>query len=161
MRKTFVQPSGIKPTMSRVATSTSRRLAVSVLAAGALVASTAPAAHAKTEIYRESANGCASAEFTYTYKPDGNGSYSIFVSGEMFWKKSSSTCGAFLSPYVGVLQYKGEQHGIPFGWTIFPSGIMMDNPGTLSAGDLGYTNVRFRMCNMNNQTGYIGTCGSS
>jgi hypothetical protein len=59
---------------------------------------------------------------------------------------------------VPVLQWKGERFGSSFGWEVFRIGEDSSYPGY---NDTGYANVRFRVCHMNWNTAYIGTCGSS
>jgi hypothetical protein len=120
----------------------------------------APAATASagphTPIERVSGNRCGSAEFTNTNRNDGsyNDNGNVYFS----WEPPDSGCGNWGEPYGPVLEWKGERFGEPFGWETLRIGEYSMYPGLNAT---GYNNVRFRVCHMNWNTAFIGTCGGS
>ncbi|WP_147425034.1 hypothetical protein [Bailinhaonella thermotolerans] len=142
-----------------------RRLAARVAAAlvlGAPLIAVAAPAHAAATITRYSGNQCATARFVYGYTPEPGGTYEIFWDGTLTWDESRSTCGPFREPYAGVLQWSGYRNGVYFGWQTAPNGHMdYYNPKHIAWAEPGGMNdIRFRVCNTNVRTGYVGTCGS-
>ncbi|WP_202638590.1 hypothetical protein [Bailinhaonella thermotolerans] len=137
-----------------------RGAAVGVAAALGVVGGV-PSAQAAATITRYSGNHCATARFDYTYSPDGSGSYHIAFRGRLTWDTSRATCGPFRDPYAGMLQWSGYYNLEYFGWEAAPSGSMYSsNPHTINWSGDGFRDVRFRVCNWNVRTGYVGTCGS-
>lgn len=129
------------------------------LAVAAPSAATGDPVTAQTWLTRYSGNGCGSAEFDYTYRRDGS-YYAIDIGTVHFgWHNvSGASCGVWGEPYIPVLQWKGERWGAGFEWENFRFGHYLTGP---SYSGTGYANVRFRVCNMNTNTSYVGTCGSS
>jgi hypothetical protein len=129
----------------------------------AMLVSTATSAHAATLI-RFSGNECALAQMNYTAtREEGSSNYSItFNYAYIYWPNADEGCGPLGEPYSGVLQWKGVRNGQSFGWTAMPGGYMrMDGQSIPDLSGGGYRDVRFRVCNWNTNTGYVGTCGSS
>jgi hypothetical protein len=114
------------------------------------------------DVYRESGNKCGWARFHYRYRAQGDGYYYIQVKeGTFGWRSDRAGCGTWGKPYSVVLQWKAERNCCfgDFDWTDFhygvdPTVVFEDWEGP----DL--RNVRFRVCNMNNTTSFIGTCGT-
>jgi hypothetical protein len=136
---------------------------VAIASAFAMVVATPTAASAGSVtalawLVRESGNSCGRAEFRYTYSANG-AYYDIDVDpGYFFWDESRTTCGRWGEPYQPVLMWKGERFGGAFDWELFRNGEYSVFDGYEGS---GYNNIRFRVCNMNTNTSYIGTCGSS
>jgi hypothetical protein len=120
------------------------------------------AAHgAKAQLHRESGNGCGWADFSYTYAPDGDGYYTITVDGRFGWVSDWPECGRWGRPYAPVLQWKGvSEFTGGFEWSRLRAAEAPDQQD-LYVNLSGYKDVRFRVCNLNTNTGYMGTCGSS
>jgi hypothetical protein len=138
-----------------------RSTALIIALAGALsLSGTAHAATPRTsyQVSRASGNQCGSAVFQYTYTARGDGFYNIKISDGYFgWRSDLDKCGLWGVPYAPVLQWQAdtdtEGH---FDWTVYAyGGVLDDFVGS------GFKNVRFRVCNWNTDTDYIGTCGSS
>jgi hypothetical protein len=127
----------------------------------------AKAAHAAApsttyRVTRESGNKCGDASFDYTYTARGDGFYDIKIAEGLFgWKSYLTTpCGTWGQPYAPVLQWQAdtdtEGH---FDWTVFVYGDNIMSLDDFEAS--GFKNVRFRVCNWNTNTDFIGTCGPS
>ncbi|MGI5357948.1 hypothetical protein ACQI4E_21900 [Streptomyces sp. CA-252508] len=120
-------------------------------------------AHAAT-LTRFSGNDCTMAQFEYiATREQGSSNYYItFRYGYIHWPNAElPSCGPLSEPYSGVLQWKGLRNGQPFGWTTVPGSYMhTDGQSIPSFSGGGYRDVRFRACNWNTNTGFVGTCGS-
>jgi len=116
------------------------------------------------DVYRESGNQCGWVNFRYRYRIQDNGYYYIeILDGEFGWRSNLPTCGAWGQPYSVVLQWKGKTDHCcigSFDWEPFRIGAEPGDPFR-DLYDGGYKDLRFRVCNMNNTTSFIGTCGSS
>lgn len=138
---------------------------ISAAGAIALLVAAASPAHAAT-IVRESANDCGRSVLEYTAERQSDGTYRISYEGSLYWRSQDLGCGPTGDPYAPVLQWKGTQWGSSFGWEVAPDGYFDDGyvgrdgvPGPIRGS--GFKDVRFRVCNWNTNTGYVGTCGSS
>ncbi len=127
-----------------------------------LVLSTSTAAFA-ARVTRFSGNECGYIAINYTYQSQGSGRYWIEVEyGGFGWQGQTATCGPLGLPYGMVLQWTGSHNADVFGWRAFPDGYIDGDGGPInpfSGG--GYANIRFRVCNWNTNTGWVGTCGAS
>jgi hypothetical protein len=131
--------------------------ALAALTLAATVLPAQPAAAGTTSLYRLSYNRCAQISISYTTQAEGS-AYRISFSALNNWAWYYAFCGNEAAPYDGVLQWKGIQNGVSFGWKVAPDGYT--NLPYYSGGS-GFRDVRFRACNWNTTTGTIGTCGSS
>ncbi|MGW7046351.1 hypothetical protein ACWGDT_27405 [Streptomyces avermitilis] len=128
----------------------------------AMLVSMPTSAHAAT-LFRFSGNDCAMAQFEYTAtrEQDSSTFYITFRYAYIHWPNAEvRSCGPFKEPYSGVLQWKGTKNGQKFDWTPMPGGYMRtDGQSIPSLSGGGYEDVRFRVCNWNTNTGFVGTCG--
>ncbi|WP_405613237.1 hypothetical protein [Streptomyces sp. NBC_00076] len=135
---------------------------VLALASGSLLVTTSPDAHASatTVLARSSGNKCGHAMIFYETFAESGSTYHITYSGELFWSSLELGCGDWREPYAPVLQWKGKRWGVNFDWEDAPNGYDDDHEIEKVSGS-GYLDVRFRVCNWNTDTGYVGTCGPS
>ncbi|WP_075662157.1 hypothetical protein [Streptomyces acidiscabies] len=136
---------------------------VLALAGGSLLVTTSPDAHASAAsvpLARSSGNKCGHALIFYDAIGESGGTYHITYSGDFYWSSLDLGCGDWRDPYAPVLQWKGKRWGVSFDWEDAPNGYDDDHEIEPVSGS-GYLDVRFRVCNWNTDTGYVGTCGPS
>ena len=134
-------------------------------APGAATASSASALRAdwtEYQVTRYSGNNCGWATFWYRYRLQDNGYYYIeILNGKFGWDSTRATCGTWGQPYSVVLEWKGKTDHCcigSFDWEPFRFGTEPSDPFR-DLSDGGYKDLRFKVCNMNNTTSFIGTCG--
>lgn len=136
-------------------------LTLGATAPTAAVAQEPSAMRTSYQVDRYSGNACGEVLFQYQYTARSDGFYNIKITEGIFaWRSDLlDKCGDWGHPYAPVLQWTGDTNTEGhFDWTVFEYG---DDVELSDFAGAGYKNVRFRACNWNTTTWFIGTCGNS